>query len=660
MPQVLGVLAAAALEALRSAISNPLPKQKQIEERNIWQPDSWLIQRCCEALADGAHVAEALAAAHLAARRSPLAPIQTIYRLSQHGAAAANTCALLDNFLGQPEQALAAASAPAALLLAAASALQINDAVLTSVFLERLDQLPGAWEQLCNNSEQRLLLGQVLAGIAPHPLAHSLLRNALRRFGDAGADLVHQAALHLHADPAPAPSTLHKQTPLQLCVDVFRYGMLTTPYAHRRAIAVFARAGLVDEVLQQMSTLSAILEARRAGGIDRQAEQNLLRQVKRPTANSDADVQVQALSEAIRLMPQHSLTREQRIALANQLALLGRRSDGWTAASAASILAELGALKFAGEIVAKIAPDDPTRSEAVISFVRALLEINEPKLAAEQTEKGIAWAHSVTGHRRERALIRGLGEVYLEHDQPEMTLHLLDRWRTETGLIHKVRRWLNGAGWDDDTLRNQALRLRALLHPKAEALGTTPKDIDALFQALATWGAQLLEGEALITFYADALLRPLFAARRFELAWRLLPQVQQALSANVGAKHAARVSTITSLLARYLTHYRHFNTPANPEDAGVQTQRQKQRSAAKASRQAQQQRPIQDLLAEFLINLWQSDAQRGVWQVVHGIEGSLPLLLALEGPGAVAAIAQAAPSIIGAPETIPAIDEGSE
>ena len=38
--------------------------------------------------------------------------------------------------------------------------------------------------------------------------------------------------------------------------------------------------------------------------------------------------------------------------------------------------------------------------------------------------------------------------------------------------------------------------------------------------------------------------------------------------------------------------------------------------------------------------IWQHDAGRGVWQAIHGVEGTLPLLLALEGPQVVAQLAQ--------------------
>ena len=38
--------------------------------------------------------------------------------------------------------------------------------------------------------------------------------------------------------------------------------------------------------------------------------------------------------------------------------------------------------------------------------------------------------------------------------------------------------------------------------------------------------------------------------------------------------------------------------------------------------------------------IWQHDAGRGVWQTIHAIEGTLPLLLALDGPQAVTQLAQ--------------------
>lgn len=39
-------------------------------------------------------------------------------------------------------------------------------------------------------------------------------------------------------------------------------------------------------------------------------------------------------------------------------------------------------------------------------------------------------------------------------------------------------------------------------------------------------------------------------------------------------------------------------------------------------------------------SVWENDAGRGVWQAIHGVEGTLPLLLALDGPQAVAQLTQ--------------------
>ena len=61
---------------------------------------------------------------------------------------------------------------------------------------------------------------------------------------------------------------------------------------------------------------------------------------------------------------------------------------------------------------------------------------------------------------------------------------------------------------------------------------------------------------------------------------------------------------------------------------------------------------VVDRLGQFLQRLWRADAQRNVWQTVHGIEGSLPLLIALEGAQSVLAIAQVASSIIGNAEDV--------
>jgi hypothetical protein len=142
------------------------------------------------------------------------------------------------------------------------------------------------------------------------------------------------------------------------------------------------------------------------------------------------------------------------------------------------------------------------------------------------------------------------------------------------------------------------------------------KEVQSLISELQEWAPRLLEGEALINFLVDNLLRPLLAAagdhpwaRR--QAWSILPDLIQALGATSGNKHATHVAVVATLLAQQLA--------GAPPDGDV-------RQAAES----------------FLAQIWQVDAKRGIWQMVHSIEGSIPLLLALEGPQTLVAIARAA------------------
>src|SRR5690606_38055211 len=119
--------------------------------------------------------------------------------------------------------------------------------------------------------------------------------------------------------------------------------------------------------------------------------------VKRPQADADVDFQVYTLREAIRALPLRYIPRDKRILLAQHLAQLGMKSDGWTAAGATSTLAELGALKFATDVVSRIAATDATRSEGVIALVRGMLAVNDLTGAEEQVQKGLAWARTYNG-----------------------------------------------------------------------------------------------------------------------------------------------------------------------------------------------------------------------------------------------------------------------
>ena len=349
--------------------------------------------------------------------------------------------------------------------------------------------------------------------------------------------------------------------------------------------------------------------------------------MKRPQSDADIDFQVYTLREAIRAMPLRYIPRETRVELAAHLARLGMKSDGWTAAGAAASLAELGALKFAADVVDSIKPTDATRSEGVIALVRGLVAVGDMPAAAEQVRKGLAWARNSAGRNPERALIWGLAEAYLEFDHPQETLALLDEWRTESGFLARMRSRLNPTLSDDD-LRLKRLRLQALLRMES---GNPDLSLDerALLDELQLWAPQLLEGEALIDFYADALLRPLLTAGRTRAAWALLPQIQAALATSTGEKHATRVRQVAALLARQV---RLAAVGAPLTD--IRDQRD--------LRDETEQEDTLAVFGHFLNDLWTADANRGLWQVVYGINGSLPLVHALEGPATVVNIAHAA------------------
>jgi hypothetical protein len=407
---------------------------------------------------------------------------------------------------------------------------------------------------------------------------------------------------------------------LSLSVDTFRNASLTSLHSRRLTATVFGQAGLVDEVLAQLTIIANVQAARREGGLSlRQGDPTLLRQVKRPTADADVDFQVYTLREAIRALPLRELSRDSRLELANRLAALGNRSDGWTAAGAAATLVELGAVKYAIEVVSKIPENDPTRSEGVISLVRALLAAGEAELAEEQAQKGLVWAHAYPGRNPERALTWGLSEVYLERRQSDRALALLDQWEQPTTFIQRMRE-LFGRKLNDDELRNDGLRLRALLQRER----TSTSDIQRLVGQLLDAAPQLLDGEALVSYLLDDMLRPLLASGRTKLALSVLPVLATALRSGTGEKHAARVGHAAGVLTAELV-------PAQPER--LDPSRDSANTGATLTPEAR------TAIEQFLIDLWRNNAQRGLWQTVHGIHGGLGLVHLLEGPESIEAIA---------------------
>jgi hypothetical protein len=621
-----------AIAALNAANTTPADQSVLVEERNVWQPGSWLIQRCWEILADLGAGEEALAIARLTQRRQPLAPLQALHRIARQADRRPLLALLVARELQQlqaalfyPSTTLTAAQSTERLLLAAATAAAVDQLPLACACLERLDQQPSPWTLVFTRSDLRTLLVESAAGIGLQPLITSLVTGAVRRFDDAGAHFLHDTAALVAQQGEAAPRRGSRL--FQRCIQTFEYATLTTLLGRRLAAITLARAGLVDDVLAQLTVIANVQDARREAGITALREEaQLVRQVKRPAANADIDFQVYTLQQAVAAMPIRRLPREKRILLADQLAFLGVRSDGWTAAGAAATLIELGALKYAVEVVEHIAPGDPTRAEGMLALVRGLLAVAEPALAAEQAGRALAWARSRPDRNPERAIIWGLAGIYLDHAMPTQALHWLAQWREPTGW---QQRW--GSLWrkplDDDGLRLRSLRWRALLQQgtpggDSPAVGTYQRELQQLWEELITWTPRLLDGEALVHSYLDWLLRPLLAADKRAQAWSLLPKLVEALSHTSGSKHTAAVAATTTLLAQQWRSV----APHTPATSGNGT--------------VGADPDLRQTLERFLTDLWRADARRGAWQIVHGLEGSLPLLLALEGPEVLVALAR--------------------
>lgn len=672
-----------ALEFLDASIRvRPDADALVIEERAVWQPDSWLLQRCWHELAEHGAARAALEVADLLEARNPLARVQALYQVARHIQAPDATARGIDPEaegvqearqqiaqeirrlsvpLFKPDAADTVFKFTDQLLYIGAAAAQLGNIPLACACLERLDQLAHPWDRVFIPLESRSVLAETVVRIGLHPLTDHLLAMAIRRYEEPGAQFLHQvmrlAAARLQEPPrlrtAHIQRRIHRRTGrlIQRCVDVFQFSTLSTLTTRRLAATAFGQIGAVREVLEQIETIANVQAARQETGLGgSRSDPHFLRQVKRPTANLDIDFQIYTLQEAIKVMPLRKIERSRRVELARRVAELATRSDGWTAAGAVATLVELGAFRFAVNVMDFIPDTDTTRSEGVISLVRALLAFDQFELAHEQVEKAIAWAQSLPGRNAERALIWGLAEVFMEHNMPERAIQLLDLRITPPGFGERVRR-LFGNAPSDDELRDNRLRFQALIlqetqaHTPAEPAtqdhaepeqaespvmppsqsnppGTAwSREQDALYRQLRQWTPRLLEGESLITFYVEGLIRPLFMARQIELIVQLLPQICATLQQSTGDKHTVHIRKIAGLLAQAIAPGSAASARSLPRFSGPEIAQ------------------MRGAFADFLTDLWAVDAQRGVWQMVHSLEGSLPLLLALEGPQALVDIA---------------------
>ncbi len=653
------ILAERAIACLKEATQvEPENLDFLVEERVTWQPDSWLLQRIWQNLADGGAGEQALLVAQMVETRAPLARAQALYRIAQQSITRPALVNLVRRELEHARQFLFIPWSKGdewwqveRLLFYGAGAAISGNTSLALACIERVDQCQRVWDRVIITPEPRNLLAQIVARVGLHPLTNQFIALAVRRYEDSGAQFLHQVASLI------GPRVAREQLPrriarlLQRCVETFEFATLTSLTARRFAATIFGQAGMVDALLEQITIINNVQDARRDSGLSGgKGDPHFLRQVKRPTANPDIDFQVYTLQEAIQAMPVRTIAREQRIALADRLAALAIRSDGWTAAGAAASLMELGAFKYAVSVVDHIPPHDPTRSEGVIALVRALLVAGETQLADEQVRKAIAWVKSLDKRNPERATIWGLVEVFLEYQMPDFALRLLEQRTAPPTMGERIRKVFQSQP-NDDELRNDRMRFQARLQQGA----TWDKELYALYDQLRQWAPRLLDGEMLMSFYVDGLLRPLLAAQRTDLVWALLPQVSAALNASSGDKHAAQVQRVTMLLANQaapeiVDPAMRAPTPMSPEadTAASMTSNGNPDGKELESENLEGENVERSTdpnhthaeLTQFLVKVWESDVRKGLWQTIHGIEGSLALLLALEGSDALMTVAQ--------------------
>ena len=303
-------LAARAIEFLQIA-ANVAPDESgsAAEERSIWQPDSWLMQRSWQELADQGAGEDALAVAELQEMRNPLATVQALYRLAKR----AHDDPALSALVAQELKALRVklfgswvvsddARQTERLLLAAASAVHIGDHSTAFACLERLDQIRRGWDMAILRAESRALLAETISAVGLHPLTSYLITTSIRRHEEAGAQFLHQIVTNLGASVHDAELPRRSARLLRKCVETFQYATLSSLNSRRLAAIAFGQAGMITDVLAQVTTMANVQEARRETGMmSTSGDPHFLRQVTRPNANPDVDFQVYTLQQAIRV-----------------------------------------------------------------------------------------------------------------------------------------------------------------------------------------------------------------------------------------------------------------------------------------------------------------------------------------------------------------------
>lgn len=612
------------MAAAIGALSVADPNNVSVADRQVRQPDTWLLRRCYQALALHGSADAAFAAVDLIQDREALAPFRVLPVLARRAADDVTLAFAVSQQLQSLRFSLqrSITSDTAAwseqLLSIACAAAHLDDTPLAFACLERLDQARGVWNLIFVHPERRDLLAETVAHVGLHPLTLLLIRHALRQHNEAGAHFLQQVALYAAAQIQRNQQVRRSQRVLQRCMETFQYATLTSLLSRRYAATIFGLTGDVPAILEQDTIIANIQEARRESGIAfRESEGKVLRQVKRPRANADVDFQFYTLKEAVDHLDPPAVLPQQRALLAERLALLGTRSDGWTAAAATGALLRLGEIERAITVVERIDPRDPTRSEAYRVLVAGLLDADHPDEARRQTQKAIAWAQSLPEHHPERLTIWGIAEAYLHHGKAKAALDVLNQ-RRAPGLGVRLRR-LFGESISEENLRQDALRMYAALVGEG-----TPNRALPILADLRRQAPKALEGKALALFYTDHVLTPLLVTGHYDLAWSFLHDVQTVLGRILSREQPARVEAVARLLVEQLETL----AAAAPSDDG----------------DAREVNPALEVATSaahtLLVHLWERSTGQGIWPMVYSIGGSLALVIALAGSEAVVEIAR--------------------
>ncbi len=634
-------LVAAATNALRRAAQTPPPPN----DRQVRQPDSWLLRHCWQTLAAYGSPEVTFAMVDLAGAGEPLSLFRALPQLADRAEGDVGLAVVLAEKLRQISGLIVRPFAgerenwAEQLLSVAYSAARIDDLSLAFACLERLDQQPAIWRTVFARTELRDRLAQTVAYAGPHPLTMQLLRNALRQHDEPGGQFLLSvgsiAAQHIRNERRVAAS----RRLLQRCVDTFQYAAITSLISRRHAAITFGLAGQPEQILEQITIIANVQEARRMSNIYalRDSEQQLLRQVRRPRANADVDFQLYTLKEAVESLPLERVTLAQRQALADKVAALGGASDGWSAAAAAGALVRLGAAQQAATINQRIDPSDHSRSEAHRVLVEALLRSGDDESAAQQSQAGLRWAQSLAEVHPERLTIWGIVEAYLAQGKAEQALALLEQ-RRPPSFAARVRRLL-GEKPGEEALREEALRMHAALLKSEEGEGQAVLHLSHVRR----WAPTLLDGKALALFYTENVLEPLLSAQNDRVLWAFLPDLCRALGGIVSREFPTRVEDVSEKLVDRL-YRRQMEQRASLSLGNGDSPKGDDEPVTPQSPEAARLQEEQASLADFLVQLWEQSIGQGLWQTVYAVGGSLPLVIALAGSEAVLVLAQLAGS----------------